>query len=95
MSKTPITDAIERTRINLTAQRTPAYGDMMACSRRLENALNECRNILTEIAFGFRRPSKRGGGPGNIGMGAHDMQQIASQCLSELSHEFPEPEINE
>jgi hypothetical protein len=86
MNKTPITDATKD---------FSSPEKMYWASQKLETALNECRNVLTEIAFGFRRPSKRGGGPGNIGMGAHEMQQIASQCLSELSHEFPEPEIHE
>jgi hypothetical protein len=38
MSKTPLSDQIERTRIELGQERTPAYGDALALCRKLEKA---------------------------------------------------------
>lgn len=40
LNKTPRSDALEHTRIELNQQRTPAYGDALALCRQLERELN-------------------------------------------------------
>lgn len=44
---TPLTDALEKTRRELSQERTPAYGDALALCRRLERELATARQALT------------------------------------------------
>lgn len=41
ITATPLADRLEKTRIKLQQERTPAYGDALALCRKLERELNE------------------------------------------------------
>lgn len=45
---TPLTDALEKTRRELSQERTPAYGDALALCRRLERELAAARQALNQ-----------------------------------------------
>ena len=43
--QTPLSDALERTRVQLAQKRTPAYGDALALCKRLERQLDAVQKM--------------------------------------------------
>ena len=61
LSDTPMTDAVEHTRVKLKQFRTPAYGDMMAHANRLERENTRLRGaIQSAIDYANGRESEWG-----------------------------------